>query len=269
MQLGIVGTGHIASAIVEGLCSGGGCPFERIVLSPRNRERAEALAARFPTVAVGSDNQAALEHSAMVLLSVRPPQAEQVLRDLRFDPAQVVVSLIATLPLARVCELVAPATAVQRAVPLPTVARRNGPVAVHPPMAATRALWQVLGGAAECASEHEFETLWSVTGLVSPYYALLEEIHRWCADNGVDPEVAAAYVASLFASLALQASPLTAGEPYPAFANLARGAQTPGGLNEQAMGILARQGGHHAMVEALVAIRARLAAASAPSAPSA
>jgi hypothetical protein len=87
------GVGAIAEAIVTGLCSGDDAPD--LILSPRSAETASRLAERYATVEVAADNQAVLDATPVVLLSVRPQVARDVLGALRFRADQVVVSLIA------------------------------------------------------------------------------------------------------------------------------------------------------------------------------
>src|SRR5690349_13221878 len=118
MTLGIIGTGTMASAVVEGLRSAG--DSSSILLSPRNAITASALAERFPGVAVSSSNQEVLDHSDTVLLAVRPQVAENVLSVLRFRPDQQILSIIAIFDLERLRALVSPARRIVRAVPLPS-----------------------------------------------------------------------------------------------------------------------------------------------------
>jgi pyrroline-5-carboxylate reductase len=259
MRAGIIGVGHLAGALVEGLCASPAL-CDSLRLSPRSLERARALASRFDEVSVAADNQEVLDAADVVMVAVLPGQAEAVLAPLAFRENHVVVSLVATLPLARIAPLVAPATTLQRAVPLTTVARRHGPLAVWPDLAGTRRMWSTLGERVACASEHELETLWSVTALVSPFYTLLDAVHGWCLRNEAGADNAARYVPALFEALARQTR-----EPRAVtdFAALSAAAQTRGGLNEQAVAIVRARGADAALVEALDVIRRRLAAAAA------
>lgn len=259
MRLGFIGVGHIAHCLVEGLLSGEHA-CSRVLLSPRGRRHVAALAARYPAIEIAEHNQAVVDGSDLLVLAVLPGQAEDVLAGLRLRPEQIVVSLIATVPMTRIAALAKPATRLQRAVPLPGSARRDGPIAVFPDLAETRDLWDTLGARVGCRSEEELETLWTVTALIAPFYALLDDIQGWCAEQGAEPAAATAYVAAFYASLANGAggavhSDAGNGE---GFADLARAAQTPGGLNEQAIGILAGHGGNAGVRAAMEAVRERL-----------
>src|SRR3546814_18499581 len=118
-RLGLIGTGTIAAAIVEGLALSGNEP---ILLSPRNADIAADLASRFSHVGVASDNQAVIDASDLVILAVRPPLADAVLGPLRFRPDHRLLSLIATSPISRVRESSAPPAHVFCQVTLPPLA---------------------------------------------------------------------------------------------------------------------------------------------------
>ena len=234
--IGFIGTGNIASALVEGFCAGP--QPSPIILSPRNRERSAALAARFDSVRVAADNQAVVDAAQTVFLSVRPQIAEAVLAPLRFRSEQRIVSLIATWSLADLLPLLAPAREVARAVPLPPAARRLGAVPYCPPRPFAAALLEPLGRPLPLETEAQLDVLWAATGLIAPFYAWLETVASWAADRGVPRQTAADYTAAMFHALAT----LALEGPPERFAALAHEAATPGGLNEQAVALLSQSG---------------------------
>lgn len=248
--LGFIGTGHITAAMVEGFATSEGPPA-RIVVSPRSRDTAEGLARRFASVAVGADNQAVVDASEILFLAVRPPIASAVAGALRFRPDHVVVSLVALHPEAEMRRLVQPAKTLIRAVPLPSTARRLGPIAYYPRDAVVEGLFSRIGTPIAAGSEREFHRLWSLTGLISPYCALVGELARWTEEGGVARDSAEAYLKSFMHCLAM----MTKGAP---FERLAREAATPGGINEQALKVIAESGGFAPFREALDAVNARM-----------
>ena len=69
---GFIGVGTINAAVVQGLCT---CdtPPKAVVLSPRNAEKAAALAASFPDrVRVAESNQAVLDAADWVFVATPP-----------------------------------------------------------------------------------------------------------------------------------------------------------------------------------------------------
>ena len=250
MTLGFVGTGHITVAMVEGLCSAP-LPDERIVVSPRNVTNAAMLAKRFANVAVAADNQGVVDASNIVFLAVRPPVASEVVGALRFRPEQTVISLVALHPREEMRALTQPATVLVRAVPLPSAARRLGPIAYFPRNDDVEALLARIGTPVAAPDEAAFHRLWSLTGLISPFAALIEEWQGWAEAGGVGHEAAEQYVRAFIHCLAVMAQNLPPAE-------LARRAATPGGINEQALRILREAGGLAPFRQALDSVFARM-----------
>ena len=87
---GILGVGELGAAIVTGLCQGTDAA-PGILLSPRSAARTALLAARYPSVSVAPDNQALADRCAVVVLSVRPADAAEVLGKLTFRAGQAVI----------------------------------------------------------------------------------------------------------------------------------------------------------------------------------
>lgn len=253
MRLGFVGTGTITTAVVTGLCTAARTP-EHILVSPRNGERAAALAEAFPQVAVGADNQAVIDGSDWVFLAVIPQIAREVLAPLRFGPGQRIVNLIATLSGTELADLVAPATAIVRVVPLPPVARHLGPIILYPPDREVADLLDRIGSVVEVVDERQFHALWSVSALMAPYFALLGRTTDWLAAHGVEAATGSRYTGAMFHGLSV-----FGGEAGPeGFDPLTTEHQTPGGLNEQALRELAAGGWYDAVGTVLDDILARL-----------
>jgi pyrroline-5-carboxylate reductase len=147
-----------------------------------------------------------------------------------------------------------PAARVVRAVPLPSVARRQGPTAVYPPTADVVALFDALGTAIPLDDEAEFDVFTTATAAMASYFAFARTISGWMEKNGAAPEAARAYVRQMLQGLA------TAG-PDRSFAELAEEHQTRGGLNEQVIRAVAADGVIVPLDMALDAVLARLRAA--------
>ena len=253
MRLGFIGTGTITTAVVTGLCTADRSP-ERILVSPRNAERAAALAETFPQVSVATDNQEVIGGSDWVFLAVLPKMAPEVLSPLRFRSDQRIVSLIATLSAAELADLVAPASAIVRVVPLPPVALHLGPIAICPPDPEVAELLDRIGSAVEVEDEHQLYALWSVTALMAPYFALLGRTTDWLAAQGVEAAASSRYAGAMFHGLSVFGAEAGA----EGFGPLTKEHQTPGGLNEQALRELAATGWYDELETVLDNILARL-----------
>lgn len=252
---GVLGVGSIAEAIVLGLCRDVAEPPE-VVLSPRNAERAAALAAELTTVRVAADNQAVVDASDVVVVCLRPADAEPVLAGLTFRADQAVVSAVAGLPVAALTELVAPAGDVSRSIPLPAVTTRASVTPVYPPTSAVTALFDRLGGHLPVPDELAYESVAAASATVAAYFRYLGAIAEWLVGRGIPAAEARRYVADTFAALADEL-----GSPDADFAALAGAHATPGGLNEQFARGLAEAGTYDAVRAGLDAVLTRIAPA--------
>ena len=254
MKFGFIGTGSITTALVTGFCQGN---LPTIMVSPRNAERAAALANEFPSVEVAADNQSVVDASDIVFLAVRPQDAKGIVSALRFRADQRVISLLPTFRLATILSWTEPVKAICRACPLPGTAYRQGPILVHGDEE-TREHLGVVGDLVTVEDEDEFHRLWTVTGVISPLYDVLSTISAWVAEQGVSEHLADRYIAQMTSALCVNRLQ-DASDPLK---ELAAEAQTPGGLNEQAARMTRAAGVPGAFREALEAIWSRFEGAA-------
>jgi len=253
MKLGFLGTGAITSAMVTGLNLSGGRP---IVLSPRNAAMAAGLARQFPQVTVGASNQQVVDECATVVIAVRPQIAEGVLAELRFRPDHDVISLVSGYSVHRLSGLVAPATRIARAVPLPSAVRRRSPTAIYPGNAEAVALFALLGTAFAADTEHDFDAFCVATATMATYFAFADGAASWLARNGIPPAQARDYIARLYAGL----SNTSIEEPARSFQELADDHATRGGINEQVLTQLTEHGTFERFSECLDGVMRRVTA---------
>lgn len=253
LTIGFIGSGHIATAMVKGLCTAGDPP-ERVIVSDKFKEKAEALAALFPQVEATTDNQALLDESDAAFICVLPQIAPDVLKPLKFRKEHIVVTVVAIRPLDEMKGYVAPAQKVVRAVPLPPVARHLGPVVFYPEIPEVSELFGKMGALVPVKSEHELVVLSGITGLISPYYALLDTFLKVAVEAGVDEKMAAKYITAMF----LAQTQLAADSEDADFGELAAQAATPGGINEQALREIREVNGYEVFAKALKSLLKRL-----------
>ena len=251
--IGFIGVGTMNSAIVRGLCTLP-APPERLVLSPRNAEKAAALAAEFPSlVSVAATNQAVVDAADVVFVGTLPAATEEVLRALKFRASQTVVSLVSTAPLATLQECAAPCETVVRAIPLPPVARHVGATIMTPANAGVAEIFDALGTAVVVDSEPLMKKMMCVTGLMGQFYAQQRRTQAFLVAQGVEPAAAAKYVGAIFHSISYDSAAAGVGT----FDELVH-EQTPGGINEQVVRELTEAGAYRALDDTLDGILARI-----------
>ena len=255
MSLGFLGTGAITSAMVTGLNSPAPAGYE-IVVSPRNSAVAADLAKQFSTVSVETCNQKVVDYAETVIIAVRPQIAEAVLTEIRFRPDHNIISLVSGYSVERLARLVAPATRITRAVPLPSAARRRSPTGIYPKDPDAIELFTVLGTAIAVDTERDFDALCTVTATMATYFAFADGAASWLMRNGIPPEQAREYMARIYAGL----SDTTLERPERSFQELAADHATRGGINEQVVTALKAHGTFDKFSEALDGVMRRVTA---------
>jgi len=252
MRLGFIGTGTITQAVVTGMLRFG-VSFDSLSLSPRNAEKAAALAALDGRIQVCRSNQDVLDTSDVVCLAVVPQIAAGVLSELRFDARHHVISFIAGFPIAKVRELTGTEGKVARAVPLPAVAEGKGSTAICPPDDVARSIFSALGKAVEVDDEDKFDALSAVTATMASFYAVLEAQASWLVRQGLDYDAARSYLSGFCVGLAHDTT-----KSRTPFAELVAHSMTPGGLNEQVHTEFSKRGTYSHFGEALDRILTRV-----------
>jgi pyrroline-5-carboxylate reductase len=253
MRIGFVGTGVITSAIVTGLST---LPEinHPILVSPRNKQKAEHLSRSFDNVNVAASNQAILDHTDVVVLAILPQDKDNILSELTFKENHVVISLLAGTTNLEIAPLVSPAKRLIRAVPLPCVAKHIGPIATYPPDEIANRLFDPLGTFVAVQKEAQLETLSIITALMAPYYALLKTVVNWSEGQDVARKQAAEYTTAMFAALSVMSMEIQDGN----LDVLVKESMTPGGLNEKAMDTIQDHGGFNPWRMALEDVKAKV-----------
>jgi len=208
-----------------------------ITLSPRNAAVAAQLRGEFPAIRVGQSNQDVLDGSDLILLTVRPQAAAEIISQLRFRADHRVVSAIAALPRQHLLELVTPAHTVVKSIPLPTVTQRRGVTVLYPSDPEVNGLFDILGSALPVSDEAQFSAMSTATAVVASYAALAQTTTSWLSAHGLDGLEARNYVKALLAGIVDAADHSTE-----SFAEIAESHATKGGLNEQLRVFLEEKG---------------------------
>ena len=249
-RLGFIGTGTLTEAVITGLQASPNGRYS-IAVSPRSEAISRALAARYENISRLDSNQAVIDASDIVVLAMRPQQID-ALEGLQFRRDQTVASLLAGTELAVIAGRVAPASRICRAVPLPPVRFRKGPIAMFPADPVIHALLAPLGDLIVADREADLAAIAHASAMMSSFYAMQNEMADWLRSRGLASEAAALYVGSMFSGLAeLALGSARAGEPLRPEHH-----ETAGGLNECARGFLARAGWFDSIGHALDAVEA-------------
>ncbi|TDO86233.1 NAD(P)-binding domain-containing protein [Enemella evansiae] len=225
MQIGIIGVGAIAEAIVDGLATTEQPPG--ISLSPRGARTAGALAARYGTVRVELSNQAVVDRCELVLLTVPPGAITAVLEGLYVPADRVLVSAAAGVSLANLKRLLPNQPQVMRVIPLPAVRAHRGVTVIFPDHRTSKEVFASLGEVLVPVDEDRFEALSAATATLSSQLGLLAAIADWLSGRGLEPAVAEGFVRGMALGLGESLA-----DPGRSLAVLVGDHETPGGINE-------------------------------------
>jgi pyrroline-5-carboxylate reductase len=116
--LAVIGAGKMATTLLQGLLSAGLLEPERVTATTRHEHTAREVASRLG-VATGTDNRAAVAGADLVLLAVKPQALDEVLGEIASvtRTEQLVISIVASAPIAYLEERLPAGTPVTRAMP--------------------------------------------------------------------------------------------------------------------------------------------------------
>ena len=157
MKLGFIGTGKITSSVVTGICRSK-ISFKKILLSPRNRNVSKRLKRQFKKVSIAKNNQEIVNSCNWVFLAVTPTVGQKIIKNLKFRSSQTIVSFISTMTLPQLKKAIKVKAKIVRAIPLPPISLRKGPVPVFPPNKKVRNFFNKLGTTVEIGNENYQKT---------------------------------------------------------------------------------------------------------------
>lgn len=172
-MLGFIGVGELALYTIRGLRHGGYRPV--ILLSPRNRDKAKWLA-RHLNCEVTPDNQALVDRCDQVVIATRPLQCLETLAELRFRPAQVLISVVAGISRDRLREVLEPVPEIVRTMPVSSAEVGASPTLVFPGHAGVAELFAHCGEAIQVEDESAFEQGSVHACVYSWFFALFEQL---------------------------------------------------------------------------------------------
>ena len=254
MRLGFIGTGKIASSVITGICNSS-INYKKIIISPRNSKIAKNLKKKYRKVIIAKNNQEIIDKSDWVFLSITPTVGEKIIKDLKFKPKQTIISFISTITLVQLKKMINTKNIdLVRAIPLPPISLKKGPIPICPPNTKVKKFFNNLGTTVEIKNEKLSINFWSTSGMMASYYEILRAMSEWLVKRGVKKLDAQKYITSLF--LALSEDAIVNSKKDLKF--LVKDSQTPKGLNEQGLKELTKLGTYKSITKVLNSIHQRL-----------
>lgn len=203
MKLGVLGTGTIATAVVHGIADDG----HEIAISPRNKDNAAGLAARYANVTI-YENQAVIDKSDVIFLGLMPDVANSILPELTFKAGQIIVSFIADLTLEEIGAMVSPASAEALMLPFPNIASGGSVIPMIGEAETVEAIFGKTNSLTVLNNQAEMDAILCAQAVLSPAAKLIKDAALWLEDNGVEMARGEPFLRKLVASnLAETATP--------------------------------------------------------------
>ena len=253
MKLGFIGTGKIASSVITGICSSN-ISFTKILISPRNKSIAKKLKKKFKKIDIAKNNQEIVNNCNWIFLSITPSVGKKIIKELKFKSNQTIISFISTITLAQLKKAVKVKAKIVRAIPLPPISLKKGPVPICPPNKEVKEFFDKIGTTVEIKNEKSSINFWVTSGMMAPFYELLRVMTNWLVKRGVKRNNAQKYITSLFLALSEDAVVNSKKD----LKYLVKESQTPKGLNEQGVKELTKAGFYKSLEKTLNSIHKRL-----------
>jgi pyrroline-5-carboxylate reductase len=245
--VGFIGIGTINSAVCRGLLKSAASPA-KVIIGPRNAEKAAALAAEYPDkVTVAKSNQDVVDASDWVFLGTPPKKdiTQQTLSALKFRKGQPILSFVAGIEREDLEKLVAPATDIVQALPLPPAEFAESTTVMFPPNQKIERCLSNLGRVVSVESREQAMAIGSMACIMGDFYAHLRACHQWLISKDIDSATASKAVSSYFSTYHHASQDSDIG-----FDHLVA-EQTPGGVNQQVIEELEKQGRYDAVKDGL------------------
>ena len=253
MNLGFIGTGKIASSVISGICNSS-TKYNKITISSRNRKISKELKKKFKRIYIEKDNQKIVNNSNWIFLAVTPTVGERIIKNLRFRSSQIIVSFISTITIPELKKMIKVKADIVRAIPLPPISLKKGPIPICPPNKKVKQFFNQLGSVIEIKNEKLSINFWSTSGMMASYYDLLRTMSNWLTKKGVKKIDAQKYITSLFLALSKDAVVNSKKD----LKYLVKDSQTPRGLNQQGLKDMSRKKVYKSVIETLNNIHKRL-----------
>ena len=253
MKLGFIGTGKISSSVITGIC-GSSIKYSKIYISSRNRKIAKGLKKKFKKISIEKDNQKIVDNSNWVFLAVTPTVGEKIIKNLKFKSSQTIVSFISTITIPVLKKMIKVNADVVRAIPLPPISLKKGPVPICPPNKKVKNFFNKIGSTVEIKNEKLSINFWSTSGMMASYYEILKIMSDWLVKKGIKRLDAQKYITNLFLALSEDAVVNSKKE----LKYLVKESQTPKGLNEQGLKEMNKKGVYKSVISTLNSIHKRL-----------
>ena len=236
MKLGFIGTGEISKAVIQGIISSK-IKFSKIYISNRNNKISKQLSKSNKKISIMKDNQKIIDACEWIFLAITPVVGKKIIKRLKFKKKHTIISFISTIKMKELKKIIKVKATIVRAIPLPPISLKKGPIPIYPPNKKVKRFFNNLGTTVEIKNEALSLNFWTTSSMMAPFYEILYTLSQWLIKKGVKKESAQKYITSLFVALSEDSFNKSSD-----LKKLVKESQTPKGLNEQSVKELRKLG---------------------------
>ncbi|MFV1980647.1 MAG: pyrroline-5-carboxylate reductase [Rhodothermia bacterium] len=188
--IAVIGAGNIGCALLGGLLRGGDIEPARIWATRRDATALEEVGVRFPGIRIGTDNVAAVEQATIVILAIKPQNADGVFNEIAGSIGEeaIVISTLAGVTTEMISASLGEGVAIVRSMPNTPALVDEGATALvageHASDADLRIAERIFGavGQVEVVPEYLMDAVTGLSGSGPAYvYMVIEAL----TDGGV------------------------------------------------------------------------------------
>jgi len=251
--IGFIGVGELALYTIKGVRRGG--YQEAILLSPRNRDKAELLASRYDCE-IAADNQAVVSNCKHIVIATRPADCLHSLAELVFEPGQVLISVVAGIGVEQLRQVLPAQLEIVRAMPVSSAEASASPTLVYPAHDFTQAFFDFCGKSIVVDNESYFTQGNVLACVYCWFFSLFEELIQATQGPELPPQLSAELVMGMAkgaAELALAQKEIPPGD-------IAKSIATEGTYSKLGLDLLADRAAFEPWGDACRLLQQRLAA---------
>ena len=173
MKLGFIGTGQISKAVINGIINSK-INYSKIYISKRNTKISSNLKRKSKKILIFKNNQEIINRSDWVFLAVTPSVGNKILKNLKFKKKQTVISFISTIKMNELKKYIKVTSKIVRAIPLPPISLKKGPVPIFPPNNKVKLFFDQIGTTIEIENEKSSLNFWATSSMMAPFYELFK-----------------------------------------------------------------------------------------------
>jgi len=186
--IGFIGTGEIASAMVNGITNQG----HKIYVSERGVKYASKLAL-LNDVQI-TNNQELIDKSDIIILCLLKNTAEKVLPKLNFKKDKKIISVMVDVSFYDLATLCNPAQEIEITIPLPFIAGGNCPLPCYPTGTIVSELFSKKNRIFVVNSERGLNAHFAVTAMSSVFLSQVKISSKWLSQFTQDKDSSEAYI---------------------------------------------------------------------------